>query len=80
MDGDIYQGRTVELTQEYPSDKTNYPKGKDWGQGAMHSLSLKPDWLAVNGDWIVDNELSGHVIQWHIWRIAELYLSYAEVE
>ena len=41
LDGDIYQGRTVELTQEYPSDKTNYPKGKDWGQGAMHSLSLK---------------------------------------
>ncbi|MEI3469955.1 MAG: RagB/SusD family nutrient uptake outer membrane protein [Bacteroides intestinalis] len=34
LDGDIYQGRTVELTQEYPSDKTNYPKGKT-GQGAM---------------------------------------------
>lgn len=78
LDGDIYQGRTVELTQEYPSDKTNYPKGKDWGQGAMHSLSLKTG-LACR-KWGLDrgNELSGHVIQWPHLRIAELYLSYAE--
>lgn len=78
LDGDIYQGRTAELTQEKTDDKTNYPAGKDWGQGAMNALSLK-NGLACR-KWGLDRgtELSGHVIQWPHLRIAELYLSYAE--
>lgn len=78
LDGDIYQGRTAGLTQENPDDKTNYPAGRDWGQGAMNALSLK-NGLACR-KWGLDRgtELSGHVIQWPHLRIAELYLSYAE--
>lgn len=78
LDGDIYQGRTVAVTQEYSKDKVNYPKGKDWGQGAMNSLGLKTG-LACR-KWGLDRgtELSGHIIQWPHLRIAELYLSYAE--
>lgn len=78
LDGDIYQGRTVGVTEEYPSDPENYPAGRDWGIGAMHTLSLKTG-LACR-KWGLDrgSELSGHVIQWPHLRIAEIYLSYAE--
>lgn len=78
MDGDIYQGRTLELTESKPDDVENYPAGKDWGQGAMNVLSLHTG-LACR-KWGLDrgSELSGHVIQWPHLRIAELHLSYAE--
>lgn len=78
MDGDIYQGRTLELYEEKSDDKTNYPKGKDWAVGAMNALSLHTG-LACR-KWGLDrgNELKGHVIQWPHLRIAELHLSYAE--
>lgn len=78
LDGDIYQGRTVAVTEEYPSDPENYPAGRDWGSGAMNVLSLNTG-LACR-KWGLDrgSELSGHVIQWPHLRIAEIYLSYAE--
>ena len=78
LDGDIYQGRTVAVTEEYPNDPENYPKGRDWATGAMNALSLNTG-LACR-KWGLDrgSELSGHVIQWPHLRIAEIYLSYAE--
>lgn len=82
LDGDIYQGRTAELTagekvtEENPNPE--FPIGRDWEQGAMHKLSLKTG-LACR-KWGLDRgpELKGHVIQWPHLRIAELYLTYAE--
>lgn len=78
LDGDIYQGRTVAVTQEKPDDKVNYPKGKDWDAGQLPASSLMTG-LACR-KWGLDRggEYNGHVIQWPHLRIAELYLSYAE--
>ena len=40
LDGDIFQGRTAGVTDENPADKTNYPKGRDWGVGQVTVKSL----------------------------------------
>lgn len=78
LDGDIYQGRNVEVTQKYPKDPDNYPEGKDWGKGKLPVKSLLTG-LACR-KWGLDRggEYNGHIIQWPHLRIAEIYLSYAE--
>lgn len=78
LDGDIYQGRTAAITQEYPADKVNYPKGRDWNNGQTPIKSLKCGMACRK--WGLDRagEYNGHVIQWPHLRIAELYLTYAE--
>lgn len=78
LDGDEYQGRKVNVYEALSSDPTNYPKGSDFGVGAMHQLSLSTG-LACR-KWGLDrgSELKGHIIQWPFLRIAELYYTYAE--
>ncbi|MEG0887930.1 MULTISPECIES: RagB/SusD family nutrient uptake outer membrane protein [Bacteroides] len=78
LDGDNYQGRKVQVTQEYPEDKKNYPAGSDWGQGQLSVKSLLTG-LAVR-KWGLDRggEYKDKPIQWPHLRMAELYLTYAE--
>lgn len=78
LDGDIYQGRKVAVTQEYSKDPTNYPAGRDWAVGKMTAKSLMTG-IACR-KWGLDRggEYNGHIIQWPHLRIAEIYLSYAE--
>ena len=78
LDGDIFQGRTAGVTDENPADKTNYPKGRDWGVGQVTVKSLLTGISCRK--WGLDRagEYNNHVIQWPHLRIAELYLSYAE--
>lgn len=78
LDGDIFQGRTAEVTQTKTDDPTNYPKGRDWGVGQVAAKSLLTG-IACR-KWGLDRagEYNGHIIQWPHLRIAEIYLSYAE--
>jgi len=75
---EIFQGRTAGVTDENPADKTNYPKGRDWGVGQVTVKSLLTGISCRK--WGLDRagEYNNHVIQWPHLRIAELYLSYAE--
>lgn len=78
LDGDMFQGRTADVTQEKPNDKNNYPAGKDWGKNRVDKGSLNTG-IACR-KWGLDRkgEYNNKLIQWPHLRLAEIYLSYAE--
>ncbi len=79
LDGDsTYNGTVASLTEAWPSDPDNYPKGTHWAVGNLHSLSLVTG-LTVR-KWGLDRNAawSSRPIQWPFLRIAEIYYTYAE--
>ena len=83
VDGAMRCGQVLELTEAKPSDKTNYPKGKHWG----NIWPLRLDLRGLQGGlyvhkWYLDglgsSDFNGHITQWTNMRIAEVYLNYAE--
>lgn len=78
VDGDIFNGRTAQVTEELSSDKTNYPKGKDWATGDIHTLSCRTGLICRKFGLDRNSEYSNHIFQWPHLRIAEMYLTYAE--
>lgn len=79
MDGDDFKGKPIELFQENPADKANYPKGKNFGTYPIDATSvntgLTPYKFGLDRD---GGEFKDRVIQWSHLRLAEIYLSYAE--
>lgn len=78
LDGDKFGSGVADIRKEKADDKTNYPKGANWGKNNLDSHSLDTG-LPVR-KFVLDRqgEFSKRLMQWPILRIAEIYLSYAE--
>lgn len=79
MDGDDFKGKPIELFQENPADKANYPKGKNFGTYPIDVTSVNTGLTTFKFGLDRDGgEFKDRVIQWSHLRLAEIYLSYAE--
>ena len=81
--GEERGGQIMELFEEDPNDKVNYPKGAHWGNNWRLSL----DDRGLRGGlflrkWYIDGRkgagFENHITQWTNMRVAEVYLNYAE--
>ncbi|WP_287721175.1 RagB/SusD family nutrient uptake outer membrane protein, partial [Barnesiella sp.] len=79
IDGDDFKGKPIQLFQENPADKVNYPKGANFGVYPIDASSINTGLTSFKFGFDRDGgEFKGRVIQWPHLRLAEIYLSYAE--
>lgn len=79
IDGDDFKGNPIELFQEKLNDKTNYPKGKNFGVYPIDAAGINTGLTAFKFGLDRDGGLfKDRVIQWPFLRMSEIYLSYAE--
>lgn len=79
IDGDDFKGKPIQLFQENPADKVNYPKGANFGVYPIDASSVNTGLTSFKFGFDRDGgEFKGRVIQWPHLRLAEIYLSYAE--
>lgn len=79
IDGDNFKGKPIQLFQEDPADKANYPKGANFGVYPIDASSINTGLTAFKFGFDRDGgEFKNRVIQWPHLRLAEIYLSYAE--
>ena len=79
LNGDNFKGKPIELFQENPADKANYPKGANFGNYPIDATSVNTGLTAFKYGLDRDGgEFTGRVVQWPHLRLAEIYLSYAE--
>lgn len=79
IDGDDFKGNPIQLYQEDPNDKANYPSGKNFGVYPIDAASISSGLTAFKFGLDRDGgEFKDRVIQWPLLRISEMYLSYAE--
>lgn len=73
-----YQGGKIELFEEDPEDKVNYPKSKHFGVVPMDKSSL--EYGMATYKWGLDRNAAygARKCHWPIIRLPEIYLSYAE--
>lgn len=79
IDGDDFKGNPIELFQEDPNDKANYPKGKNFGVYPIDAASINSGLTAFKFGLDRDGgEFKNRVMQWPLLRLSEIYLSQAE--
>lgn len=79
LDGDVFGSGVADICKEKADDKTNYPKGANYGQTSVLDSHSMDTGLPVR-KFALDRqgEFKGRLMQWPILRVAEIYLSYAE--
>lgn len=79
LDGDVFGSGVADICKENADDKTNYPKGANYGQTSVLDSHSMDTGLPVR-KFALDRqgEFKGRLMQWPILRVAEIYLSYAE--
>lgn len=78
LDNDDYQGRKVEVYDEWSGDPANWPKGRDWKTGKFGNTSLATGIAGRKFALDRGGEFNGRIFQFPHLRLAEIYLSYAE--
>lgn len=80
LDGDTFGSGKADVVSAKKTDKKNYPKGKHVGwKGILDSKSLSSGIAARKFVLDRQGEYNYKPIHWPIMRLAEMYLSYAEV-
>lgn len=80
VDGDLFGGVPAEINKAKPDDKVNYPQGKHWAfKNILDNPSLSSG-LPLR-KFVLDRqgEYRNRVTHWPYLRMAEIYLSYAEI-
>lgn len=78
LDGDKFGSGVADIRKEKADDKTNYPKGQNWGKNNLDDTSLATGLPARKFLLDRQGEFKNRLMQWPVLRLAEIYLSYAE--